>query len=114
MIIELLYKEGPTTAAAKPVNLVSGYEARMDIVNIASPSVPLATASSVAGGIALGNGSGANITVTLNRDLTLDAGPFVLGGRFGYDLFLRNTTTNLQVKVLAGSISVKKSFTQWD
>lgn len=112
MVVELRYKEGPTVASSLPVNLASGYTARMDIATPAAPSTILATLD--ADDIDLSSGvAGPNIVVRLNRSLTLSGGALVSPGSYLYDLFLRNTVTDEQVKILEGVIHVKKSVTLW-
>jgi len=113
--IALIYKEGNTEYAASAVNLSSGYLARMDIVLPATKAV-LATFDDE---ISLGTGddSAANIVVWLPRTLVLSGGALYTNmnttTNFNYDLFLRNTATDHQVKVLQGQIQIERSNTLW-
>ena len=133
--IALIYKEGESENSASAVNLSSGYEARMDIVLPGRPPVVRWSGESAEDDISLGTGvdKQANIVVWLPRSLLLpgtpgdpDADPVVLPGapgvlfadlatttNFNYDLFLRNTGTNKQVKVLSGQIQIERSNTLW-
>lgn len=113
LYIDLRYKEGPSQSKAVAVNLASGYSAQMSIASPAAPTnIPLTLASG--GAIALSTGvNEPNIRIDLNRSHTLTGGVFAAGGAFVYDLFLRNDTTGDQIKVMEGTINVRKSVTQW-
>lgn len=118
--IQLRYKEGDTTSSAVVVPLSEGYEARMDIVAPTTGN-SLLTLSSNTGEITLSNGSngGPNIEVYAPRAATFYPGAVYTyvttqgAGALVYDLFLRNTQTNKQVKILRGTITLEKSNTQW-
>jgi hypothetical protein len=115
--IALIYKEGGSENSASAVSLSSGYDARMDIVLPATKDV-LHTAD-FPGAIALGTGANKapNIVVSLPRSLTLEGGVLFTNltttTNFNYDLFLRNTTTDKQVKILRGQINIERSNTLW-
>lgn len=114
MVVELRYREGPTSAAALPVNLAAGYSAQMSIAAPNAPQTALTTLSTEDGEIELLSGAdGPNIVVRLNRSLTLAGGALVPPTSYVYDFFLRNTTTGVQVKILEGTIHVRGSVTQW-
>lgn len=109
MYLSFRYKEGPTQAKAVPVNLASGYSARMSIASANSPT-PLVTLSSDDGGILLFTGiNEPNIKVRLDKDLTFDELPV---GGYVYDLFIQNNSGDTK-KVVEGSINVKRSITRW-
>lgn len=109
--LSFLYKEGATL-----LDLSSGYDARMDVFTLAAPNTPVVTCTTENGRIILSKGR-PNITVVLERALTLPGGavhPLIAGNNtFGFDLFLRNTFTNHQAKVIRGSLKMEKSGTQW-
>jgi hypothetical protein len=115
--IALIYKEGGSENSASAVSWSSGYDARMDIVLPATKDV-LHTAD-FPGAIALGTGANKapNIVVSLPRSLTLEGGVLyenlATTTNFNYDLFLRNTTTDKQVKILRGQINIERSNTLW-
>ena len=115
--IALIYKEGASENSASAVSLVSGYDARMDIVLPATKQV-LVTAN-LGDEIALGTGANKapNIVVSLPRALTLTGGVLFTNmsttTNFNFDLFLRNTTTDKQIKILKGQISIERSNTLW-
>lgn len=135
--VELIYKEGATAETAAVVNLATGYAVRMDIVvpgtneriytfNSAAiadvdPIGAGATADSTLEGV-LSSGAGGtpNISISVPRALTLPGGviyakytenPPVTS--FNYDIFLRNTATDKQSKILRGSITIEDSYTLW-
>lgn len=116
--IALIYKEGGSENSASAVNLSSGYAARMDIV-LPAGRVQLWTATSPNDAISLGTGldKNANIVIWLPRSLTLDGGELYanLGTttNFNYDLFLRNTTSDHQIKVITGQLQIERSNTLW-
>lgn len=117
--IALIYKEGGSENSASAVNLSSGYEVRMDVVLPATKAV-LATFDDE---ISLGTGldKAPNIVVWLPRSLTLPGDPddgvlYAQMGtttNFNYDVFLRNTTTDHQIKVLRGALQIERSNTLW-
>lgn len=122
--IALIYKEGGSESSASAVNLSSGYVARMDIV-LPAGRVQLWTASTPDDAISLGTGANQapNIVIWLPRSLVLpDLGPGPDGPlytnlgtttNFNYDLFLRNTTSDHQIKVLTGQIQIERSNVLW-
>jgi hypothetical protein len=111
LTLQFNYKEGN-----KLLNLSSGYELRMDIVHPTTRAVVI-TVPTVGQSTVNLSGSAPNITVTLPRALTLTGGAVyaVLGSTktFDYDIFLRNTNTDQQVKILRGQIRIEGSATQW-
>lgn len=115
--IALIYKEGGSENSASAVSLSSGYDARLDVVLPATKAV-LFTAD-FPGAIYLGSGANKapNIVVTLPRSLTLTGGAlftnFDTTTNFNYDMFLRNTTTDKQVKILRGQLQIERSNTLW-
>jgi len=112
MTILLRYKEGPSPTQALPVNLASGYSARMSIAATNTPTTPLLTLTSEGGNILLFTGvNEPNIEIRLNKSHTL-AGGVTPPGSYVYDLFLRNSSGE-QIKVVEGTINVKRSITQW-
>lgn len=111
--IQLAYKEGPAATSAKVLNLSTGYSLRMDIflpnevlVSITSPENVLLKATSP------------NIEILLDRELTLPGGvieeKFPAIQTFSYDVFLRNTVTDRQVKILRGNLKIERSGTLWE
>lgn len=129
--VDLIYKEGPTAETAVVVPLNTGYEVRMDIVDATEERIytfnsaaladadPLTTGAqpdNVVEGVLSSGGSGTpNISITVPRSLTLPGGAVYenSGSVFQYDVFLRNTSTNKQVKILKGTITVESSHTLW-
>jgi hypothetical protein len=135
--VDLIYKEGPDEESATAVNLSSGYSVRMDIVvpatgervytfnseSLADVDPVLAGAQPdavVEGVLSSGAGGTPNISISVPRSLTLPNGaiwakytgtPKVVS--FNYDIFLRNTATDKQVKILKGTITVEESYTLW-
>ena len=114
--INLIYKEG-NDSSAPAVNLASGYQARMDIV-LPAGRVHQWTGTD-ADAISLGTGANnqPNIVVWLPRSLVLDGGVLFpdlsTTTNFNYDLFLRNTATDKQIKVLTGQLQIERSNTLW-
>ena len=129
LTISLTYKEGPAGATVA-VDL-STWKARMDIVApdgtvliVTNDEAITDTDPFVAGNqsdnafeITM-NASGA-IAITLSRALTLPGGvlfKYITANPnqnvFVYDLFLRNAS-NVQTKILEGSITINKSVTMW-
>lgn len=134
--VALIYKEG-TVGSETVVDLSTGYEVRMDIVvpatkervytfNTAAltdvdPITPGAQPDATVEGV-LSNGSSgsANITISVPRSLTLPTGAVYVKMTdvspvtvFAYDIFLRNTGSNKQAKILTGTITVEGSNTLW-
>lgn len=137
--VELIYKEGADTNTAVAIDLSSGYSVRMDIVvpvtneriytfnSAAIADVDPLTAgaqpdSTLEGVLSSGAGGTPNISITVPRALTLPGGViwtrYSASGNsqvsvFNYDVFLRNTTTDKQAKILRGSITLEESYTLW-
>jgi hypothetical protein len=137
LTVELIYKEGSTSANAVAVDLSTGYSVRMDIVIPTTneriytfnsealadvdPITTGAQADSVVEGVlSSGAGGNPNISITVPRTLTLPGGaiwtrfmatPKVVA--FNYDILLRNKNTDKQVKILKGTITVEESYTLW-
>jgi hypothetical protein len=118
--IQLMYKEGEDERTAKPVSLAAGYALRMDIVaangtllhsytSEASDDYPAGNPSALGSGL----NDQPNINIYLSRGLTLTGGALNSLPTCQYDLFLRNTATNKQYKLIRGSITFEKSHTQW-
>jgi hypothetical protein len=140
--VQLIYKEGDTVNSAVPVDLSTGYSVRMDIVLVdpatnakerlytfnsdvvddADWETPGDQPDSLTEGT-LGPGSDTepNINITVPRSITLPPDGEVyqklIGPNatniFNYDVFLRNTSANTQVKVLEGTITIRSSYTLW-
>lgn len=141
LVVQLIYKEGADVGSALAVDLSSGYAVRMDIVvpgtgervytfNSATiadvdPILVGSQADSVVEGtLTSGAGGTPNISITVPRSLTLPNNgsngviytkmtgvpPITV---FNYDVFLRNTTSNLQAKVLTGTVTISGSYTLW-
>lgn len=115
--IDLIYKEGDNAKTGKPVPLSSGYALRMDIV---SGDTVLETISSSDSNVVLSAGGikTPNISIVIPRGLALPNGVIhdQMGEgvfAFAYDIFLRNTATNVQSKILKGAIIVEESHTLW-
>jgi hypothetical protein len=137
LLVQMIYKEGATAETAVAVDLSSNYAVRMDIV---VPSTkeriytfnseeladvdPLTTGAqpdSVVEGVLSSGASGTpNISITVPRSLTLPGGsvyekftgaPSV--GVYNYDVFLRNTSSDKQSKILQGTITINESYTLW-
>lgn len=134
--IVLKYKEGATADTATTIDLSTNYEVRMDIVasddkqrlyifNSAElvdvdPGAGTIPDTTIEGVLTNGAGDSPNIEITVPRSLTLPGGPVEarMSGASGittflYDIFLRNTATNKQKKILTGTITVEKSNTLW-
>lgn len=134
--VALIYKEGPVDAEIV-IDLSSGYSLRMDIVVPATKervyTFNTATIADVdpilvgdqpdsviEGALSSGAGGTPNIQIQVPRTLTLPGGgiytkmvavtPITV---FKYDIFLRNTVANRQVKILTGTITVEESSTLW-
>ena len=135
--VQLRYKEGPTEATATIVNLSSGFAVRMDIV-IPATKLRIYTFNSAAiadvdplvasaqpdntleGVLTAGTGETPNIDIKVPRSILLPGGPVYdayVGvpsvTMFNYDVFLRNTGTDRQSKILKGSITIEESYTLW-
>lgn len=112
MTISLRYKEGPSQTKAVPVDLANGFTARMSLANPNTPQTPLLTLTSESGDILLFTGiNEPNIKVRLDKSHTLTGGVLPVGS-YVYDLFIRNSVGD-QIKVVEGTINVKRSITQW-
>lgn len=135
--VQLIYKEGADAASAVAIDLSSNYAVRMDIVAQGTKErlytfnsddiadVDLGTTGDQPdtlkeGTLTSGAGGTPNISITVPRRITLPPDGelythLASGGStvFNYDVFLRNTTTNKQVKVLTGTITVSESYTLW-
>jgi hypothetical protein len=113
--IRLVYKEGNAVKTARPVPLNSGYEVRMDIVVSETGEVKHTFLSSDhPGSLGSGGYGEANINIILPRSLNLPGGLlYELGTGLSYDLFLRNTQTDTQIKILRGHITIQESNTLW-
>lgn len=129
LVINLTYKTGPEGATVA-VDLTA-WKFRMDIVApdgkvlvVANDEAIADTDPFVAGAQADNtfevtmNASG-GIVITLSRALTLPGGAlfdYVTANPnqnvFVYDMFLRNAS-NVQTKILEGSITINKSVTMW-
>jgi hypothetical protein len=113
--IALIYKEGNSETSASAVNLSSGYEARMDIVLPSDKSVLVTLDDEIS--LGTGANGNANVVVWLPRSLTLSGGTIFTNlattTNFNYDLFLRNTATDHQIKILKGQLQIERSNTLW-
>lgn len=134
--VQLIYKEGPE-GSETVVDLSSGYELRMDIVDPATKervytfnTNALSDADSVVpgdqpdsiieGSLSSGASGTPNIVISVPRAVTLPGGaayvkmtlatPVLV---FGYDIFLRNTSSDRQAKILTGMITIEGSNTLW-
>lgn len=132
----LRYREGPTDAEVV-VDLSTGFAVRMDIVVPATKErvytfntaaiadvdpiqVGAQPDSIVEGALSSGASGSANIQFAVPRSLTLPGGavyakmvavtPIKV---FSYDIFLRNTVTDKQAKILNGTITIEESNTLW-
>lgn len=116
--IALIYKEGGSENSASAVNLSSGYEVRMDVVRPSDKTV-LFTVTSPNDAVSLGTGANKapNIVFWLPRSLTLTGGTLYANldttTNFNYDVFLRNTGTDKQIKLIRGQLQIERSNTQW-
>lgn len=134
--IALIYKEG-TVGAEVVIDLSANFELRMDIVVPATKERvytfnteeledvdPIQVGdqpdSVVEGVLSSGAGSTPNITISVPRTLTLPGGTVyakLTAGTpihvFAYDIFLRNTVSNKQVKILTGTVTIEESNTLW-
>lgn len=136
LAIALIYKEG-AVGAETVIDLSSGYQLRMDIVvpgtkeriytfntsslaDVDPIQVGAQPDSVIEGVLSSGASSTPNITISVNRNLTLPGGSVyakMTGSPavsvFAYDIFLRNVTADKQVKILTGSVTVEESNTLW-
>lgn len=132
----LRYREGPEGSEVV-VDLSTGFAVRMDIVvpgtkervytfntatiaDVDPIQVGDQPDSTVEGVLSDGAGGSANIEFAVPRSLTLPGGSVyakMTAGTpikvFAYDIFLRNTTTNKQSKILTGTITIEESNTLW-
>lgn len=136
LTIELIYREGPTAETALVVDLSVNYALRMDVVNPSTkerlytfntaeiadvdPGAGTVPDNTLEGTLSSGAGGTPNISITVPRSLTLPGGalhaqmtavPPLMS--FNYDIFLRDTGVDKQVKILEGVITVKESNTLW-
>lgn len=136
--VDLIYKEGATVETAVAIDLSTGYSVRMDIVVPATKeriytfnSAAIADVDPIAvgaqpdsvieGTLSSGAGSTPNVSIVVPRALTLPTtGPVYLKMTavpavivFNYDIFLRNTGTDKQAKILKGTITIEESYTLW-
>jgi hypothetical protein len=134
--IEMRYKEGPDLDSAVAIDLTSGYSLRMDVVVPSTkervytfnteaiadvdPGAGTVPDNTVEGTLTSGADGTPNISIQVPRSLTLPGGaihskmiasPGTLV--FGYDVFLRNTASNQQDKILRGTITIEESYTLW-
>jgi hypothetical protein len=134
--VALRYREGPDGSEVV-VDLTTGFAVRMDIVVPATkervytfnteaiadvdPITVGAQADSVVEGVLSdGAGGSANIEFAVPRTITLPGGTVYAKMTatpavkvFGYDIFLRNKTTDKQSKILTGTITIEDSNTLW-
>jgi hypothetical protein len=113
--IRLLYKEGSGTKAV-PVPLNSGYSLRMDLVVPDTRTVAFSFLSDEhPNTLGSGRNNQPNINIFLPRSATLPGGELysVQSTTFAYDVFLRNTLTDKQVKLIRGTITLESSNTLW-
>lgn len=135
LVVALNYKEGATPETAVLIDLTSGYSVRMDLVVPSTKeriytfnSADIADVDPIASGaqpdtlkegvLSSGADGKGNIKITVPRTLTLPGGAvytqFATGVKvFGYDVFLRNTGTDKQSKILTGTVTVADSWTLW-
>lgn len=135
--VKLIYKEGATTETAVAIDLSANYAVRMDIVVPATlervytfNSATISDVDPVVAGdqpdntleaVLTSGGLGTpNINITVPRALTLPGGAIYAKMKattpvkiFNYDVFLRNSSTNKQVKILTGQIEIIESYTLW-
>lgn len=136
LTIALIYKEG-TAGSEAVIDLSSGYNLRMDIV-VPSTKERVTTFNSsalsdvdpievgdqadvtVESLLSSGGGGAPNILISVPRILTLPGGGIytkMTAGTpihvFAYDIFLRNTVSDKQVKILTGTVTVEESNTLW-
>lgn len=137
LVVELIYKEGDSAETATAIDLSTGYAVRMDIV-VPTTKERVFTFNSqeiadvdpnmtgeqpdadLEGALSAGLNGAPNIVITVPRTLTLPGGAIyaLTNGSpavsvFNYDLFLRNTVSDRQAKILQGTITVEASNTLW-
>jgi hypothetical protein len=128
LIISLTYQEGPQGEEA-PVDLSKGYAVRMDIAPISGNTIGTRVFSfnslDFEGELdqpgpddnEVTLGPAGEIVIKVPRSLTLPGGPvgdaLPKQTKYVYDVFLRNTTSNTQKKILSGNITVVRSVTLW-
>lgn len=128
--ISMIYKVGADVASATAIDLTN-YSVRMDIRKDTIDGTRVYTFNSedIAGDAAVDVagatdneavlGADGSIKISVPRSLTLPPSgavytQMVSGSyKFYYDIMLRNKTTNKQVKILQGIITVAKSATLW-
>lgn len=136
LVMALIYKEGATADTAVAIDLSTGYSVRMDMVmpgtkqriytfntDVLADVDPITVGSQpdtvVEGVLTSGVGGTANISIVVPRSLTLPPSgavyaKYVLNQTvFSYDIFLRNTVTDKQAKILQGSVTILDSSTLW-
>lgn len=136
LVIELIYKEGPTAETAVAVDLSTNYALRMDIVvpttkervytfNTAAiadvdPGAGTVPDDTLEGTLSSGAAGTPNITIRVPRSLTLPGGALhtlmtatPATTVFNYDIFLRNTSVDTQAKILKGQVTTEESYTIW-
>jgi hypothetical protein len=134
LYLRYIYSTGPDEFSLTPVNLTTGYAVRMDIVqsngarlytfNSADiPDVDLEVSQNQPDNVkeaTLSSGAGGtpNIVIKVPRSLTLPAGALytqINNGNlvFQFDVFLRNTTSDEQVRIDRGTITIDRSYTLW-
>lgn len=133
--VQLIYKEGADALSAVAIDLSTGYAVRMDLVSPTTKEIiytfnsaditdvdPITPSdqpdTTLEGTLTSGAGGTPNISITVPRAITLPGGVVydqMQAGTvlFNYDLFLRNTNTNTQVKILKGTVTVTESYTLW-
>ena len=132
----MIYKEGATAETAAAIDLSTNYELRMDIVVPSTkervytfnteeladvdPGAGTVPDTTVEGTLTSGADGSPNITIQVPRSLTLPGGAIhtkMIGtpavSLFNYDVFLRNTSSDRQVKILKGTITAEESYTLW-
>jgi len=127
LVMSFIYKEGPKGSEV-PIDL-TGYTVRMDLVSgvnriytFNSDDIPDVDSSTPGDQddpvIEAGVGSDGSITIVVPRSLTLSGGAVtsLFQGTdslvLNYDIFLRNPS-NLQSKILRGTVTVERSYTKW-
>lgn len=118
--IQLIYKEGSSSASAKPLSLKDTHSLRMDIVSLTGTVLYSFVSSEHPNSLGSGQSGQPNINIFLPRQLTLPGGaihaeftqnPSIAA--FNYDMFLRNNQANKQYKIMRGQLSIEKSSTLW-
>ena len=129
LTINLVYKTGPSGATVA-VDLTA-WKFRMDIVapdgkvlsvlndEAIADTDPFTAGAQADNAFEVTLGSAGQITIVLSRALTLPGGALFsyinsnpAQNVFSYDMFLRNAS-NIQTKILEGSITVNESLTMW-